>query len=323
MTTAVSEETVRRLVMLKAGRAPVFTAGGPTSVSTKPPASSSEMTTLEAPKLTGLALIVALEFLLQEAATYRTGRVGLTYVAATTYRVTVDGNNHDVVATVDAETTVDAIVTDINAGRTGSGPETEYGRSKVTIGTWDAATTYTVTLDAVAYDSLGQASESAAIDDLADKINSGDASDKFTASNVGDELVIDNKTAKSYTVDWSVSGGTGTISAVILPATAVKEGSGDTAKVLITGTSVDQYTLAVDITAGTGTITLVADATSVKYVLWGVHLGRTVPVIVQAETTITTNARLLLENAGLEYLAVQITDTDGQVSWAIGPADQE
>lgn len=102
-------ETLNRLGVLSVGRRPEWKE--PTSTTGAPSSSAAGVA------LTG-AVKTLLHIALREEAHRRTARVSLTFDAATTYRVTVDGNNVDVAADTDEATTLQAIVDAINADAT-------------------------------------------------------------------------------------------------------------------------------------------------------------------------------------------------------------
>jgi hypothetical protein len=321
---AISEELIRELAVLSQTRAPVWQTGGPAKAATKPPANSGEMLSMTLAAQGGLATRALLEVLLRENSSYRSALASLVYVAATTYRITIDGEDHDQVADTDKATTAQNLADDINAGRTGAGTETVYGKARADVGTYDAATTYTMTINGIAHDALAAGSDSATATALMNAINQGSQADYVTASiDPGDntQVVVLNDTNRSYTMAVSASGGTGTITFAVMPATASLDSNDD---IVIVGTAEENYTFDTSITAGNGTISHTVDATQVSFVVWGLATGRTVPVQLSwTELTVTKNGTERLDLGPYTYAQVQITETDGNVSWALGKADLE
>lgn len=330
------EQEVLNLAVATTGRRPVFLTAGPVGYPTRSPADRgsitavpADMISLRAGLLGGSAVTTLFEILLRSDPAHRTARASIeAFDAASTYRVTINGHNYDDGAGASIEATIDNLVTAINAGRDGtpSTPETESGRSLVELTAFDAATTYSAILDGITFSVSGTTDLPTTAALLRDAINSGPLSTKLSASVVGDNVQIDNLSSDTYTVDVAVSGGTGTIDMSMIPATATREGSGDSSVLLIEGTGEPDYTVSLEIVGGTGVWDpIVADATTVTFRLWGMARGRTVPTHWSGQDQEITRAfSERLTTAGYEYAQCQIVATDGWVhQWGFGPADIE
>lgn len=322
---AVSDELLKQHADMQVARAPVFTEYAAVDYSTKPPSGAADMTSLATPAAGGTAIKCPVEMMLRENPSHRSARVTIELFDATTYySALIDGNPHTELGTTDIETTIDALVVNVNAGRAGSGEETEFGRSVVTVDTYDVTTSYTITLDGVAHTVVGESDSGDTATALAAAIANGSVAWKFTANASGDDVTINNNTADTYTIEVSVVTGSGVMTFVLLPAVASREGSGAASVLLVEGTSPADYTFDSMESGGSGWRSHAVDATEVTFVIWGLHVGRTYPVELSGERlTITKNWTERLDVAGLTHLVPGIKATDGLVRWAIGPADLE
>lgn len=99
-------------------------------------------------------------------------------------------------------------------------------------------------------------------------------------------------------------------------ATAAKATPADNGDGTITFTGVkgQTYTIAVEVPAGTGTMSVAKDATTVDWRVWGYAPGRGWHLIPDtARSGVTTNEMERFTVSGLERLYVEITATDGRV----------
>lgn len=313
------------------GRRPVWVNRPPVFYATQPPASSSQMVSTEADRLSGGALVCALRVQLREDPSRRTARTEIeAFDAGTTYTVTIDGEAFDQVGTTDAETTQGLLADAITVGITFTGTRTIKGQSSVQVGTYDAATTYSIAVEGVAFTSLAAGSRALAVAALAAAITARFAgrveaavnTDEIPGLAVDNAVVLTNLTGQPYDLAASASGGTGTITSRDVPAVA--EYDDEAEALVITGTSWLDYTVEVSQAGAAGWHSLKADATSVTFQLWGIWRDQTVPEVLSwEERVVTVGGGERLTVSGISHLELQVLETDGRVAWGIGPCDLE
>ena len=328
---AVSDEHLKEIADMNAGRAPAFTEQAAVDAATKPFSSSTGMIKTAGAKGAGIAVKTVVEVLLRENPAFRTGRGSIdVFDAATTYTVTIDGNAHAEVGVTDIETTVDNLVVDVNGGDPGAHgvPETEFGDTEFEITAYDATTTYDLILESITTSSGGVVDEAGTAAALKALLEADERlTKKFSFAISSATITVTNKTAESYTADALDTTGSGTIVFRAVPVRASREGSGTASKLLLKATHPNVVTMVATQASGTGRWSLAKDATAVTFAIWGLNTGRTYPVVLSGKPVAITELKgpwaERLDTAGLTFVGVEIRITDGLVRWAIGPADLE
>ena len=110
----------------------------------------------------------------------------------------------------------------------------------------------------------------------------------------------------------------GTVAALV---TSTSEGN----VITIVGDAAANYSIAVAIVGGSGTMTLSAEATSVTFRVWAVNKGQSQFDLINeySTKTITENWTDKLVTSGYERLFMECTATNGKAIFAVGPAGLE